>query len=94
MRPSTGDGGVHRPSFQLRPESTPLPALRTDSRGVSPPVAGGHLGGEGPADASAVTLEHRWRSALQEVHTELDRERTARQEAELVLADTTQVRLV
>ena len=90
MRPSTGDGAARRPSFQPRPESAPPPALRPDSRGLTPSVVGSHLGGDAPADG-AVTLEHRWRTALQEVHAELDRERTARQEAELVLADTTQV---
>jgi hypothetical protein len=48
-----------------------------------------------PDDAAGGGLEARWRAALQreqEVHRELEAERAARQEAELVLADTTQAR--
>lgn len=44
------------------------------------------------ADASSGALESRWRAAMQEIQQELELERQARQEAELVLADTTQAR--
>ena len=41
---------------------------------------------------SSGALESRWRAAMQEIQQELELERQARQEAELVLADTTQAR--
>ena len=48
--------------------------------------------GEPGADAASGAFESRVRAAMQELQQELEQERAARLEAELVLADTTQAR--
>ena len=57
---------------------------------VRPRSAGG--GESGAADAPSGAFESRVRAAMQELQQELEQERAARLEAELVLADTTQAR--
>lgn len=85
MHAAGGSVGPRASFDRSRPESAPLPALRPGG-----PTAAG-FAGPVPDGGAANALEQRWRAALQEVQEELEKERTARQEAELVLADTTQV---
>lgn len=77
--------GWEAPRADSRQSALSGAALRVRPRGAPSPEGA-------PADAGA-HLESRWRAAMQEIQQELELERQARQEAELVLADTTQARL-
>jgi hypothetical protein len=99
-------GGASSPTWELPPSrpdsrasaaSAPVGASAPRFRGSAAAAAAPSQQQQQQQDdgGGGSGLEARWRAALQreqEVHRELEAERAARQEAELVLADTTQAR--
>jgi hypothetical protein len=97
-------GGASSPTWELPPSrpdsrasaaSAPVGASAPRFRGSAAAAAPSQQQQQQHDDGGGSGLEARWRAALQreqEVHRELEAERAARQEAELVLADTTQAR--